>query len=561
LGHALAESERGNRRLQELLNQRAIFTALIENSSDFIGIADAQGTPLYLNPAGRRMVGLASDFIVSATQITDYYPPELRTFTTDVILKGMQERGHWEGETRLRHWQTERAIPVSDRHFMIRDPETGRLLGMGTITRDISDIQRVRDEISTLAEAGAILAATLDHEDILTRLVQLAVRNFADLCSVDVFEDGGELRRLQVVSRDPSLEWACEILRAAPPDRARPHEVWSILQTQRPMLMESLSPEMADSFAQDNPERLRAIRAIGPQSAIIVPLLAQGRVIGLLAFVSSSPSHRYDAQDVRLAEALALRASFAIQNARLYRAAQRALQARDEVLGIVAHDLRNPLNSIVLQADILKAMRPELPVGSPEPISAIHRAAVRMGRLIQDLLDITRVEAGRLGMEPTTLSAAQLMQDIAEVHRPTFASASIELRLEIAPELPPVWADRERLMQVFDNLISNALQFTTAGGVVTIGARKEEGSRAVRFWVADTGSGIAAEELPHLFDRFWQARHNGRHGAGLGLAIVKGIVEAEGGRVWVESTPGQGTRFFFTVPTPSPPAQEPPLPS
>ncbi len=352
---ALAESERSNAQLKQLLNQRAIFTALIENSSDFISIADSQGTPLYLNPAGRRMVGLPSDAPVTSTHILEYYPPELRVFASDVILKTVLDQGRWEGESYFRNWQTEQPISVSDTHFLIRAPDSGRVLGMGTVTRDISEVRRIRNELETanrelrgasrkqqfLAEAGALLVSTLDYEEILTSLLHLAVRELADVCSVDLFDDGNELRRLRIACRDPSLEWACEILRAAPPDRNRPHPAWSIFQTRRPVLMERLSPELAASLAQDDPERLRALRAIDPKSAITVPLLAHGRIIGMMGWVSSAPLHPYGGDDVRVAEALALRAAMAIENARLYRAVQRALHSRDEVLGIVAHDLRN----------------------------------------------------------------------------------------------------------------------------------------------------------------------------------------------------------------------------
>jgi signal transduction histidine kinase len=124
---------------------------------------------------------------------------------------------------------------------------------------------------------------------------------------------------------------------------------------------------------------------------------------------------------------------------------------------------------------------------------------------------------------------------------------AVELRLEMSQEIPDLWADRDRLLQVFDNLIGNAVKFTAPGGCITVGAGLRDGDAL--FWVSDTGPGIAMEDQPHVFDRFWQVRRTRRTGAGLGLAIVKGIVEAHGGRVWVESTPGRGSTFFFTIPT------------
>ena len=144
-------------------DERRVFESLLENSSDFIGIADPNGRPIYLNPAGRRMVGLAPDYPVERTQILDYYPPEERRFATEVIVKSMIERGHWSGETFFRHWQTGEAIPVSDEHFMIRDPGDGRVLGMGTVTRDISEARRAR-ELLQLSEArfSGIISVSTD---------------------------------------------------------------------------------------------------------------------------------------------------------------------------------------------------------------------------------------------------------------------------------------------------------------------------------------------------------------------------------------------------------------
>jgi signal transduction histidine kinase len=173
-----------------------------------------------------------------------------------------------------------------------------------------------------------------------------------------------------------------------------------------------------------------------------------------------------------------------------------------------------------------------------------------MDRLIEDLLDVTRMEAGHLSVEPEPVATRQVVSDSVEAQEPLATAASLELRADLAGALPDVWVDRDRLLQVFENLIGNALKFTRAGGVVTVGAAPRHGGE-VLFWVSDTGAGIAPDQLPHVFDRFWQSRKAGRRGAGLGLPIVKGIVEAHGGRIWAQSTPGEGSTFFFTMPTAS----------
>ena len=312
------------------------------------------------------------------------------------------------------------------------------------------------------------------------------------------------------------------------------------------MLVQNLTPAQLSALAQSH-EHLRLLRAFEPRSLITLPLLAGGKLLGAIALLSSAGSRVYGPADLRLAEELAQRAALSVQNARLYRAAQRTTQARDDILGIVAHDLRNPLATILLQAEIFRSLGPEPDSRYDKALNLIVRAASRMNRLIQDLLDVTRMEAGSLSLEQRPVPAAEVILDSVEAQRPPTSAASLELLSEVAPDLPEVWADRDRLTQIFENLIGNAAKFTDPGGRITAGARP--GQTEVLFWVRDTGAGIAPENLAHVFDRFWQARRADRLGAGLGLPIVKGLVEAHGGRIWVESTPGRGTTFYFTIPT------------
>jgi len=240
----------------------------------------------------------------------------------------------------------------------------------------------------------------------------------------------------------------------------------------------------------------------------------------------------------------------AIENARLYRASVHATELRDQVLGIVAHDLRNPLSTILLNAAALTRRGPDPERRSQKRTEAIQRSATRMNRLIQDLLDVALMESGQLTIEPAQLNARDLIVGAVEMQRPLASSSSIELRVDVDRDLPDIWGDRDRLLQVFENLIGNAIKFTRAGGCITVSATSRDHQDIFR--VADTGSGIAPENLSHVFDRFWQASKAGGLGAGLGLPITKGIVEAHGGRIWVESTSSRGTTFSFTVPQATP---------
>jgi PAS domain S-box-containing protein len=239
---------------------------------------------------------------------------------------------------------------------------------------------------------------------------------------------------------------------------------------------------------------------------------------------------------------------------RLEHEQQAAIERRDDVMGTVAHDLRNPLSTILMLASLLKRRGNEPSGSSQKNAEAIERATSRMTRLVGDLLDVSRMDSGRLIVDPEPISAAQVISDSLATERPLLASASLELEVQLAPDLPSVRADPHRLAQILENLIGNAVKFTGPGGRVTVGAMPD--NRDVLFWVKDTGIGIAPEHLPHLFDRFWQvSREDRRRGLGLGLSIVKGLVEAHGGHIWVESALGEGTSIFFTLPA-APPGAE-----
>jgi len=213
---------------------------------------------------------------------------------------------------------------------------------------------------------------------------------------------------------------------------------------------------------------------------------------------------------------------------------------------------------------LLKRRGGEAAGPSQKTAEAVERAISRMDRLIRDLLDVTRLNAGHLAVETGRVSAVQVIAECTDAQKALLASASLELTFEVAPNLPLISADRHRFAQIMENLIGNAAKFTRPGGRITVGAMADGGD--VLFWIRDTGIGIAAEHIPHVFDRFWQVSTEERHrGLGLGLPIVKGLVEAHGGRIWVESTVGEGTTMFFTLPAAPPEAplqadHEPPGP-
>jgi signal transduction histidine kinase len=311
------------------------------------------------------------------------------------------------------------------------------------------------------------------------------------------------------------------------------------------MLMTELPPGYLECVARDV-EELEALRALGLRSAVAVPILVGDRLLGAIFLGSCRSTFRYGAKDLFLAEELARRVAMALENARLYELAKLAKRARDNVLGIVAHDLRNPVTTILMQTQLQRRRdgdSEQLHAG----IDAIETAAKRTMRLIEDLLDVRRMETGRLSIDCRPTAVGEIVNGAVEMIRGSAQKASIELEAEMDGGVPDVWADRDRLIQILDNLLSNAIKFTDRGGRVVVAAapRGDE----VLFRVTDSGVGIEPQDLPHLFDPFWQARKGDRRGAGLGLQIVKAIAESHHGHVWVESTPKRGSTFCFTIPT------------
>lgn len=229
-----------------------------------------------------------------------------------------------------------------------------------------------------------------------------------------------------------------------------------------------------------------------------------------------------------------------------------AVKAREDLVAVVSHDLRTPVSIVAMQAMLLQRLADQ-EAGERSrrllaSVQTIQRSAERMTNLLRDLLDLGKIEAGRFEVAPVPQPAALLVSEACELMQHVGAAKGVGIVHAGAPELP-VRADAERIFQVFANLISNAVKFTPAGGTVTVGAAPVAGG--CEFFVRDTGTGMPPDQLAHVFDRYWQGRAGlaSSSGAGLGLYICKGIVEAHGGRMRVESVPGTGSVFYFTLPT------------
>ena len=395
---------------------------------------------------------------------------------------------------------------------------------------------------SFLATAGAELARSLDVDDTLRSVARLAVPAVSDVALAFAVEGEGELRAVAVAHADAEAE-------------AR---LARLLWTDVPTLPDSgplgASLDGVEAVPDDGLAGLAALlggtvpadAGLDATAALLLPLRARDRTLGLLWLGRRAAGAAFDAEDVALLRAFGTRGAAALDNARLYAAARRATRLRDEVLGVVSHDLRNPLSTIGMCAEVLLERPPDDAGERRELLVTVQQAVGWMQHIIRDLLDVTSIEAGRLSVQREAHPAGDLLLGAFELLEPQAAARGLRLMVRADGTLPVVEADRARVLQVLLNLAGNALKFTPEGGRVTLGARRA--GTYVAFDVADTGRGIAAEHLPHVFDRFWQARQAERGGVGLGLAIARGIVEAHGGTIAVESEIGRGTTFTFTIP-------------
>jgi PAS domain S-box-containing protein len=512
------------------------YRSLVDHSLDGVLLSTPSGDILEANPAACRILQRTPEEIraLGRAAVVDVDDPRLAP-----LLEERRLTGRTRGELDLLR-KDGTLIPVEVGSAVFRD-RNGELR-TSTSIRDLTDRRRSEKEQRILADLGAVLSP-LRYESSLKDVAPLVARDLADLVVFFVVQPDGDLHRVAAAHRDPARAWIGDAVMTSLRTTVRPNHPARRVLREGNAIIRQFAPELLEQSAE-NPEHLRILRAMGLRSAMVVPLSIGDTRLGVLGLASSS--RPFEEADVPLTLEIGRRCALFIESARLHRSEEAAILAKDEVLAIVAHDLRNPLANMMFQLALLRRPPGEPERRSMETVDALDQAARRMRSILADLLDVTNFESGQLELNRTRVAPAEVITEVSRSQRELIYARSLELRIDVAPNLPDIWAERSRVLQVLENLIGNATKFTTAG-TVSLGAKVEAGE--VVFWVADTGVGIAAEDVAHLFDRFWQARRSHRSGAGLGLAIVQEIVYAHKGRLWVDSTPGSGSTFFFTMPS------------
>jgi PAS domain S-box-containing protein len=542
------------------------YRVVSDTAPDAIFTIDAGSIVLFCNPAVERIFGYEPSEMIGKN-LDMIIPPRFRAAHRNGIVRFLRSHERhmpWNGVELIGLHRDGHEFPVE---ISFGEWTSGTRTIFTGYARDITDRKRAGEEMQRLlaqerearteAEAARGQLERRANEEAAFRHLASALTGAVEMTDV--------LHELTNRATEVTRADGVYVERVTVPNRTVEVVAAAGRGTPRRGLRVAFPGSMTEEIIRDHdPVILADMQTFGKAMApyltdtcskcevLVTPLMAEGEALGALVLLNSRQSGRtFGDSDIVRARTLGDLSSLALRRVRLMEEerwakekAEAAVRVRDETLGIVSHDLRNPLTRIALSSELLSSA----PAGDhPGLVGTIRQAAAQMERLIEDLLDVARLESGRFSIrkaivppEPIVRHAAESNQQIAVQKRQTIATI-------VEPDLPHVCADRDRLAQVFSNLISNAMKFTPDGGTITISVRRD-GDR-VEFKVSDTGPGIPEGELRNVFRSYWQAKKTAHLGAGLGLAIVRGIVEAHGGRVWAENAPGGGAAFTFVIPS------------
>lgn len=526
---------------------RSQLAAIVKSSSDAIIGKTLDGTITSWNNGACSLYGYTLEETIGKS-IALLVPPDRRHEVGEILAKirNGQRIDHYET---VRRHKSGRLLHVSISVSPIVDG-AGRVLGAATIARDISERGRRLEEQRFLLEVDRVLASSLDHETILSGVARLAVNHIADWCAIDLVGEDGAIAPGFVLHRDPTQTTFVRDLhvRCSPRVEGR-YCIPSVMQSSEAKLYDDVATALATAAVEDR-SYLETLDRSGARSAMVLPMTARGRTLGIIALVSLEGGRLYDDYDLALAEDLAHRVALALDNVRLYQDAQQAIQIRDEFLSVAAHELRTPVTSLHGFAQFaLRQLEKDEPFDASklkQGLKVIDYQSKKLSYLVSQLLDVSAIEGGRLAIDRQLVDLARLMDSVISMARNGANGHTLVLD---TPQTMPAFVDPLRIEQVALNLIDNAIKYSPEGGQVLVELTSPEPD-LVRLAVRDHGIGIPPEHRERVFDRLFRGHHVDHYsGMGLGLYIAREVVHRHGGEISLEFPEDGGTTSIVTIPT------------
>lgn len=546
--HGMAMDVSEHCRIKDALQRReSDFRNLAESSPDLIARFDRNARHTYVNRALVKAAPVDREAIIGKTHTELGHPrgnaDRWEGWVRQVLCDGVERVETFEQiDERGRRFYHARIIPERN--------ENGEVESVFTVVRDLSDQRRVQEMHSFLATAGERLSATLDYDETLATVTDLAVPLLADICAVDVLDDDGQIRRVAERNIDPGASVRAKALVGkAQIDPNADFGVPLTIRTGESQIVPFVNAEWLASVSAHH-RTVQLCKVLGVQSLLSTALSARGKVIGSMTFATTTSGRHFSHDDLVLAEVLSSRCAQAIENAILFRQVEQMNRSKDEFIAMLGHELRNPLASISNAIMAVKSLHSDANDPFRHAQTEIMRQIGLMARLVDDLLDASRITRGQINLRLEPMDAGEAVYLAVSSLETQAAEKGHQVVLELPTSALPVSADPVRMQQILTNLLRNAIRYTPHGGHISVVVRQIGNSVSIRF--KDDGQGMDAELVPRVFDLLVQGRcdlDRTDAGLGIGLTLVKRLAEMHGGTVEARSDgPGKGSEFVVSLP-------------
>lgn len=520
------------------------FRALIEHSSDVIMLTNVEGIVTYVSSSITTSLGYTPVEFVGLLFLTLVHPDDL-SLLKQISYELRQSPGKGlNAEYRLRHkdgsWRWFEGTGTN----LFHNPDVKAIIGN---FRDITARKVAEERLQLLNDVSILLVSPLDHEITLQEIARLLVPVQADYCRIALVDNQQQIKEITVNHVDPEKNKLVQALYEQYKDRTRStHGLQKLLTTGQAELISTISQDILDT-TRDNPTLFALVDTLSLQSYMGVPLIARGKTIGAITFSSIQPHRHYTNDDLLFAQEVARRVALALDNAHLYREAQKAIRLRDEFIATASHELRTPITSLKMYTQVLqKRFARQGEENLNRSLMKMDAQIAKLTLLIEDLLDVSKLELGKVAFRQEVFDMNEVVAETVEHVQAISTRHSIHVEGKLAL---PVWGDKERIGQVLTNLLINAIKYSPGADTILVHVAQEQEMAVVS--VRDFGIGIAKEYQQHIFDRFYRVNDPEERtypGLGIGLHIAYEIIMRHGGTMQVVSEKGKGSLFCFTLP-------------